>query len=592
MGSIQLKPDEHLDVILNNPSNIFSKEYVLSESTYPLLAAYYQWIRKINGIHSKLDVVIQNEQILSEFIYLCEHNLLFFLTVTGRFDVIKELFLPHKLTPRERYLIQLIQKEYAQARQRQEVTPLKINKQESKTEENLVLEDWKKYANGLSNMDFYYYYDQEIKRLSYEYNLKQIQLLSQAYNDRCARLHQALTIMKADNDISEEERLEAEILYEKYDNMRRSLPDYTNIETASLQEIEQHYRLIKQCYDESEEIPELFKKYKDRNNKFAALSQEEKEQSKSIKKQLDTNEKEYNKKRKELDFRIKNIHKATQNDIDKSLHHIIHFVDKCPKNNLNSEQKEILSATINQLKNYKEKFKRTEQFDKTQELLKECSEELKKIENILKPILPPQALKVFLKEIELFNEGIIDRRMTIPEEQLVIGSPPPIPVQQKPINPEHVNPSTPTSDAPVDIDEKIESQIKETTVVIEQALHNITLFKSELQIMREENELIVLTEKQQHSYKVEINKIHKVLQECKEDDSLNTDDLSQIEAAEQLVNRINTIGFERVNINQLKSLYNHVDSLSSNYEDLEKPKDKLEELMNFLTDNLQNNAQI
>ena len=592
MGSIQLKPDEHLDVILQNPSSVVSKEGELSESTYPLLAAYYQWIRKINGIHTKLDVVIQNEQILSEFIYLCEHNLLFFLTVTGRFDVIRELFIPHKLTPRERYLIQLIQREYAQAHQRLESTLLKVNKEESKKEESLILEDWKKYANGLSNMDFYFYYDQEIKRISYEYNLKQIQLLSQAYDSRYARLHQAINIIRADNNISDEVKREAELLYEKYSNIRSSLPDYTR--SINLQEQERNYQLRKQIYEDSEEIPEFFKKHKHLNNEFSKLLQEDKKQDKIMRKQLAANEKKYNENMKVLISHKENVRKAAHNDVDNSIHHIIHFIDKCPKNNLNAEQKEVLNEAVHQLKEYKEKVKRTKNFEETQNVLKECSGELKKIEAILKPHLPQHALKVFLKEIELFNEGIIDRRKPIPEGQLIFD-PPSMPVHQESVAVENESPSTPTSNVPINIDKKeqIESQIKETTVVIEEALHNITLFKSELQIMRAEKELITLVEEEeQQSYKAEINKLQKALQKNKEGDSFNPDDLPQIEAAEELIGKLKTIGFEKVNINHLKSLYYQIDNLSGQYENLGDSKEQLDELLDSLTDNLQNNAQI
>lgn len=598
MDTIQLKPDEHLEVILRDPTSIVSKERALSESTYPLLAAYYQWIRKINGIHTKLDTIIDNEQILGEFIFLCEHNLLFFLTVTGRFDVIKELFLPHKLTARERYLIHLIQREHAQAHRQQDISSIKAPKQVSEKETPHHLDDWKKYANGLSNMDFYYYYTQEIKRISCEYNLKQIQVLSQAYNARQTRLLQAIDIMRSDDTISEEVKLEAERLYKKYSEIISDFPDYNSIginpQNLSLHVIEQDYHRMRKHYDDSEEIHDFLEKNSRDNARLKVLLREERRQSKSTKEQLKANEKEYKEEIKVLTSHLKKVSEAALGDIDKNLHHIIHFINKCPQNNLNSEQQKALKESVNQLKEYRDKFKKTKNFDETQDLLKECSGKLQIIKDILKPNLPQNALKVLVKEIQLFNEGIIERREPLPEEQLVSEEQlmldlPSAPVIQEKIDSETQSASSETEDSNKD---GLESQFKESAVAIEQALHNITLFKSELQIIRGENELIELSEEEQQSYKIEINKLLKDVQLSKENDSIAPDDLPKIEKTEELIKKVKTIGFDRVNINLLKSLYDQVDSLSNQYERLEKSKDKLSDLIDNLTDNLQKNVQI
>jgi len=92
MGRIHISPEERLKRIMGNPSDAILKQGDLSDATYPLLVSYLEWLRRLNGVHNKNDVIRQNEQIFNEFIHLCEHNLLFFLTVTGRFDVIRKLF--------------------------------------------------------------------------------------------------------------------------------------------------------------------------------------------------------------------------------------------------------------------------------------------------------------------------------------------------------------------------------------------------------------------------------------------------------------------------------------------------------------------
>lgn len=77
MGFLHISPDEHLKRVMGNPSDLILKQRELSEATYPLLVSYLVWLRRLNAIQNKNDVIRQNEQLFDEFVYLCEHNLLF-----------------------------------------------------------------------------------------------------------------------------------------------------------------------------------------------------------------------------------------------------------------------------------------------------------------------------------------------------------------------------------------------------------------------------------------------------------------------------------------------------------------------------------
>ncbi|MFT4060446.1 MAG: hypothetical protein QM652_12965 [Legionella sp.] len=68
------------------------KTVELLETTHPLLIAYLLFIRKLKSIHNKMDNLNQNSRKLSIFIYQCEHNLLFFLTITAQYNKIQCLF--------------------------------------------------------------------------------------------------------------------------------------------------------------------------------------------------------------------------------------------------------------------------------------------------------------------------------------------------------------------------------------------------------------------------------------------------------------------------------------------------------------------
>lgn len=71
----------------------------------PIVNAYYEWLRKLNGIINPFDAMEQNALQASIFSFLFEHNLLFQLTVLGRFDLIQILWRNGKLSEKERYLL-------------------------------------------------------------------------------------------------------------------------------------------------------------------------------------------------------------------------------------------------------------------------------------------------------------------------------------------------------------------------------------------------------------------------------------------------------------------------------------------------------
>jgi hypothetical protein len=78
----------------NNPHSFFFKK-TSNESLYPLLIAYLAYLRKINGTLNSADVSEQNAQQKKMLAFLCEHNLLYFLLISGQFILIEKLFGTH-----------------------------------------------------------------------------------------------------------------------------------------------------------------------------------------------------------------------------------------------------------------------------------------------------------------------------------------------------------------------------------------------------------------------------------------------------------------------------------------------------------------
>lgn len=116
MDTIQLTLDTHLKRTHPSEKNSFLKKYHLSEATLPLLVSYLTSLRIINGCLNKTDIIYQNEQKICEFKLLCCHNLLFFLTVTGQFDVIEKLFSTPSFATRLQHVMTLINEEHCKVK--------------------------------------------------------------------------------------------------------------------------------------------------------------------------------------------------------------------------------------------------------------------------------------------------------------------------------------------------------------------------------------------------------------------------------------------------------------------------------------------
>lgn len=92
MKSVQSIKEDYLKRIRSEQQALLAKPGDVSETSHPLLVAQLQ--RKLKSMHHKSDDLNFNAQMIKAFTYLCEHNILFFLTVTRQFDVLRKLLHP------------------------------------------------------------------------------------------------------------------------------------------------------------------------------------------------------------------------------------------------------------------------------------------------------------------------------------------------------------------------------------------------------------------------------------------------------------------------------------------------------------------
>ncbi|KTD74383.1 hypothetical protein [Legionella tucsonensis] len=177
MDAIQLALDVHLKKTIYNPQRFFFKQQELSEATCPLLISYLAWLRKIKATPNKFDVMHQNEQKNREFKFLCKRNLLFFLTVTGQFNVIEKLFKTSSLTTKLRHLITLIKKERYKIRQKKSI-PLKISFPPKAKIHNL---EQKHSVRCLLKMSLFNYDIKKTQQLSFAHTVRRIKFCYLVY---------------------------------------------------------------------------------------------------------------------------------------------------------------------------------------------------------------------------------------------------------------------------------------------------------------------------------------------------------------------------------------------------------------------------
>lgn len=91
MKSVHSVREESLKRIVPEQHAVVAKPGELSETSHPLFVARLHQLRKLKSIHNKIDDLNFNVHMIREFNYLCEHNILFFLTATGQFDALRKL---------------------------------------------------------------------------------------------------------------------------------------------------------------------------------------------------------------------------------------------------------------------------------------------------------------------------------------------------------------------------------------------------------------------------------------------------------------------------------------------------------------------
>lgn len=420
MGILHISPDEHLKRVMGNPSDAILKQRELSEATYPLLVSYLEWLRRLNSIQNKNDVIHQNEQFFSEFIHLCEHNLLFFLTVTGQFDVIRSLFEDKNLLANEIALLEEIEKEQALAAAAniQDFVFVPRKKESSIQQPEVPISlappasEWEKSLYGLTNMDLFRYYEDEMKRITHIYHVKQIKQIDTAYDQHLNLMRETLNVINQDENISEETKQKAISLYKKLvvikEEMEAQCLEITPVDEEApleIQVLEKQHQIKEGKFKEAQgALEQFFEEVRHESPQLQKIYEEHQTITMNFQKESQAIQSEWKQAMEELSVHYETARVHALEDVDSSLSLIIDELRKCPVKELNEEQINKLDMVLMQLEKYKEELKTVKNYDSTQVLLNKCNKELENIVSIVEPILAEDAKKRFEINIHLMKK--------------------------------------------------------------------------------------------------------------------------------------------------------------------------------------------
>ncbi|KTD82626.1 hypothetical protein [Legionella waltersii] len=173
------------------------------DTMYPIFAAFNKWLRKINGSKDTLgDVREQNSQIFNTFVFLMNHNYLFYLIITNQFAQINELYTVHGLPLKNPKLLEQISREYQKAVQNQFVLDLHDNTPLDGAHLRNIDEGYF-IINDTTPYQLYSDLTQQYQKINHRYQTEQVKAIREVYE---GEVRQNITLIEQDEEVPEEAR--------------------------------------------------------------------------------------------------------------------------------------------------------------------------------------------------------------------------------------------------------------------------------------------------------------------------------------------------------------------------------------------------
>ncbi|MDI1352497.1 MAG: hypothetical protein PSV35_06970 [bacterium] len=614
MKSFQSIEDKHFKTLSQEGNDSVLNSLELSETTAPLLKAYLLYLRKIKGVHNKTDVKNETSQLMSEFKFLCEHNLLFFLTVTGRFDIIRQLFTPYAAAGKILHLIHSIERERIIEIANQSSSLLMHKKLQPEIASSLSEEDWEQSVSSLTSMDLYQYFDGEIKRISHSHHHKQIDVLERAYDAKIARIQHVLDVIADDANISDEIKNEGVLLQNELlakraerDAALNDLRQAHHQEPGIINTLELHRQVTEQHYNEvAEKVKVYFETISALRPDLDSVIREDQEENRIVTEELAINEGLFKQQLDGLIVHHDNARMSSKEAVEKNLDAIIKTIDSTSKSNLDMGQKQEIVAVMGQLKMYQKELHSSSNYDQTQNLLMKCKAQLTKAEELLKPVLSQQVQKKMNEELAAFQQMIIVSEQ--PGSPFVPSAPDNILAEMPEVIPGIANDAPKSSlkfssfegSSTVSPSASVQSDLsQEDHPQASPPMQDMKKFSNQFRdfmiAAREHGnaseQTISILPEHQEDYESALKKISNCLKEIK-DEAEDPALIERIDEIQSLIRKVNAVGFEQAYPSKIKEILNSTHDLELNNNTLSRSMHNLVSIFNLEEESPQERMQI
>jgi hypothetical protein len=618
MKSIQAIDERHTHELARDKEGVISQVIELSAVTYPLLMAHLLYLRQLNGMQTRTDSINQNAQLRDEFLRLCENNLFFFLTVTGQFALIREIFQDKAELGRLIALVQEMQKEYEQAlvNQRDQLLVPKIPPvapTPTASSPTALNDDY----YGLNAMHLYQQQEFELRIFTYKHHVKQAKLYSHAANDSLRDLEHIIKKVEEDSTIPSDvkhaclkdlEGCRHKILA-KQTAWEEANQEFETSNPHDVLKAEKLHKVGKDYFEEVVKMGDVLKKYKNITPEVHEIFERHEKRVHKTQATAQKNEEVFEMGKAKREANLKKTKEHIVASIDGRLDKLADMMSTLRLHHLDDEAKQtkVLNA-MSRLATYREQLKTEENSEAIQSLLSKCNQELVLIKEIIAPIAPPKFMQDFNREHQALR-----KMMFVQAPEFEVGPENEV-AQKKEVVHENtskkVEPITETSIP------KQESQDKEVISQSLKAEHQEEIVEAhelnQPQIELHEDDLVQVEpqdtseifksfkeaisserpgvqsvpEEHQSQYQEIVEKMQERLEKIKLMMGTDSPNL-QIERMELLLENSKSLGFDRAQESTLEEIYSLTKELGAEDEDFLVDLDELTSIFDFPGENLQ-----
>ena len=592
MKSIQKIFDNHLQNVTQYRKDTGLQIMGQFEATKPLLISFLLYLRQINGIKNKMDDLNKSAQELKEFNFLCEHNLIFFLTVTGQFDVLRNLFRDKSELARLLDLIDEIEKEHNKAMFNQESLP-KLTQPAAQS--SSLTKDWDEGVYGLNALTMYQYYEEELKHLTYTYHAKQSKLYSQAANHELNELEQTIRTVRKNKSMDpvakaaclrDLEDLRERISREKtiYENMTER---FTRSGVPNADDAELLHLAAKDYFNQVLSAGEVLKRHEHLAPEIARNLQNHQKRMERTRLQASFNEQDYKQKSAEITAKIEHFKGAVVAQANENITAILNTIKTFNKSALDEDLENELNEAIAQLKTLQGKLKTAENYNVTKELLIQCAKEVDKIKQITAPIVPDSLKQKFNENLDVFYKAAHSPPEYVriaPEGHQSVDSQVPNEIIQSyaTLHTEEARDIEQTIGESNGFDEPSSVNSSSLERTTQDTRESTRFFRAAIQRNNTQSGLIAISPEKQSLFQDAIEKKLECIGNLKEFEASDAVMLGKVERLEVLLNNAAQLGFIQVNEIELKEIYTLSQELSEDDLTLQASCEQLVDVFDFL----------